>query len=386
MASINDRWWVKKPDGTKVKSDRYQVGHRWQVRYRNDEGKGRNKSFEKKIDAERFMASVSVDLHQGTYIDRVTSSKPFGSVAEMWLASRVVDVNTYTQNELHIRRHMLPRWGSIAIGSIKTSQIQEWISTLARSDLSSQYVRLIYANFKLIMDYAVSDNLIALNPCNSKSIKLPARQRKKLEIMSTEQISRILNNFPSELRLIPLIGATCGLRQGELFGLRTQDIDLENSIIHVRQQIKVVHYQPIPCLPKGTKTRSVPMPEYVRDELVEFLDTCHPLEGERTLEPSEAGIIFTLRERKPINKNYFNTAYWHKTLKAAEISRMRTSGMHGLRHYCASMWLEKGVSIKAVSEYLGHSDAGFTLRTYTHLLGNSDDSARSAFTDIQMTL
>jgi len=128
------------------------------------------------------------------------------------------------------------------------------------------------------------------------------------------------------------------------------------------------------------------MPEYVRDELAQFLRSCDPLQGERTLEPSEAGIIFTLRERKPINKNYFNTAYWHKTLKAAEISRMRTSGMHGLRHYCASMWLEKGVSIKAVSEYLGHSDAGFTLRTYTHLLGNSDVSARSAFTDIQMIL
>jgi integrase len=279
---------------------------------------------------------------------------------------------------------MLPRWGKVAVGSIKTSQIQEWISALAKSGLSSQYVRLIYANFKLIMDYAVSDNLIALSPCNSKAIKLPSRQRKKLEILTTEQIVRILYNFPLELRLIPLIGATCGLRQGELFGLRIQDIDLQNSIIHVRQQIKVVRYQPIPCLPKGTKTRSVPMPDYVRDELVAFISTCDPLEGERTLEPSEAGVIFTLRERKPINKNYFNTAYWHKTLKSAGISRMRTSGMHGLRHYCASKWLENGVSIKAVSEYLGHSDAGFTLRTYTHLLGNTDAQARHAFDELKV--
>jgi integrase len=379
MASINDRWWVKKPDGTKAKSDRYQVGYRWQVRYRNDEGKGRNKSFEKKIDAERFLASVSVDLHQGTYIDRLTSSKPFSNVAEMWLASRVVDINTYTQNELHIRRHMLPRWGKVAVGSIKTSQIQEWISVLAKSGLSSQYVRLIYANFKLIMDYAVSDNLIALSPCNSKLIKLPAKQRKKLEIMTTEQVTRILDDFPKGLRLIPLIGATCGLRQGELFGLRIQDIDLENSVIHVRQQIKVIGYAPTPCLPKGAKTRSVPIPEFVRDEIAEYLSTVEPLAGERTLDPSEAGIIFTLRERKPINKNYFNTAYWHKALKNAGISRMRTSGMHGLRHYCASMWLEKGVSIKAVSAYLGHSDAGFTLRTYTHLLGNTDETARGSF-------
>ena len=382
MASINDRWWVKKPDGTKAKSDRYQVGHRWQVRYRNEESKGRNKSFEKRIDAERFLASVSVELHQGTYIDRVTSSKPFSSVAEMWLASRVVDINTYTQNELHIRRHMLPRWGKVAIGSIKTSQVQEWISALAKSGLSSQYVRLIYANFKLIMEYAVGDSLIAISPCNSKLIKLPAKQRKKLEIMSTEKVNQILDDFPSELRLIPLIGATCGLRQGELFGLRIQDIDLENSVIHVRQQIKVIRYQPTPCLPKGGKTRSVPMPLFVRDEIAKFLSHVEPLAGERTLDPTEAGILFTLRERKPINKNYFNTAYWHKALKKAGISRMRTSGMHGLRHYCASIWLENGVSIKAVSDYLGHSDAGFTLRTYTHLLGNADTKARESFDEL----
>lgn len=79
------------------------------------------------------------------------------------------------------------------------------------------------------------------------------------------------------------------------------------------------------------------MPDFVRDEIAEILATVEPLAGERALDPTEAGIIFTLRERKPINKNYFNTSYWHKSLKHAGISRMRTSGMHGLRHYCASM-------------------------------------------------
>lgn len=325
------------------------------------------------------MASVSVQLHQGTYIDRISSTKPFQLVADSWLASRVVDISTYTQSELHIRRHMLPRWSKSPVGAIKTTQIQEWISLLSKSGISSQYIRLIFANFKLILDHAVADNLIAANPSTSKAIKLPARDKRKIEVMGTRQVTAILSAFPSELRLIPLLGATCGLRQGELFGLRIQDFDLENSVIHVRQQIKLVSYKPIPTLPKGKKTRSVPMPEYVRDQVAVFLETCVPLEGERSLEPTEAGIIFTLRERKPINKNYFNTSYWDKTLKASGVPKMRSTGMHGLRHYCASTWLENGVNIKAVSEYLGHADAGFTLRTYTHLLGNTDTKARMSF-------
>lgn len=52
--------------------------------------------------------------------------------------------------------------------------------------------------------------------------------------------------------------------------------------------------------------------------------------------------------------------------------------MHALRHYYASVLLDSGENIKALAEYLGHSDPGFTLRTYTHLMPNSQDRARKA--------
>ncbi|MGH8942016.1 MAG: site-specific integrase, partial [Acidimicrobiia bacterium] len=47
-------------------------------------------------------------------------------------------------------------------------------------------------------------------------------------------------------------------------------------------------------------------------------------------------------------------------------------------HHYASVLLENGVSIRAVSEYLGHHDPGFTLRTYAHLMPESEDRARAA--------
>jgi hypothetical protein len=52
--------------------------------------------------------------------------------------------------------------------------------------------------------------------------------------------------------------------------------------------------------------------------------------------------------------------------------------MHALRHFYASVLLDAGESIKALSEYLGHSDPGFTLRTYTHLLPTSGQRTRQA--------
>lgn len=50
-------------------------------------------------------------------------------------------------------------------------------------------------------------------------------------------------------------------------------------------------------------------------------------------------------------------------LKGAGLKHIR---LHDMRHTAASLMLQNGVDIKTVSEMLGHFDAGFTLRTYTH--------------------
>ncbi|MGH3433018.1 MAG: tyrosine-type recombinase/integrase [Thermocrispum sp.] len=52
--------------------------------------------------------------------------------------------------------------------------------------------------------------------------------------------------------------------------------------------------------------------------------------------------------------------------------------MHALRHYYASVLLDAGESIKAVADYLGHSSAAFTLKTYTHLMPSSEERTRAA--------
>ena len=65
-------------------------------------------------------------------------------------------------------------------------------------------------------------------------------------------------------------------------------------------------------------------------------------------------------------------------LKKAVIPENRDSGMHALRHRFASVLLDGGVSIREVAEWLGHSDPGFTLRTYTHLMKQGEDRMRLA--------
>ncbi|WP_435887241.1 tyrosine-type recombinase/integrase [Streptomyces griseoluteus] len=69
---------------------------------------------------------------------------------------------------------------------------------------------------------------------------------------------------------------------------------------------------------------------------------------------------------------------WRPALTSAGIPLGHGNGMHALRHFYASVLLDAGEGIKALSEYLGHHDPSFTLRTYTHLMPNSEARTRAA--------
>jgi integrase len=180
------------------------------------------------------------------------------------------------------------------------------------------------------------------------------------------------------------LAAGLGLRQGEVFGLAAEDVDFLRGVVHVRRQVKLFGgNRQVFAPPKGGKTRDLPMSRAVALELSAHI-AAHPphevsLPWQMTDGPAATvGLILTSRERKALNRNYVNTFLWGPALTKAGMERVRSNGMHALRHWYASVLLDAGVSIKALSEYLGHADPGFTLRTYTHLMPSTEEKAREA--------
>ncbi|MXM66937.1 tyrosine-type recombinase/integrase [Streptomyces sp. HUCO-GS316] len=94
--------------------------------------------------------------------------------------------------------------------------------------------------------------------------------------------------------------------------------------------------------------------------------------------PVTASLLFTGSAGLALDRNRFNDRVWRPALRAVDIETGRDNGMHALRHFYASVLLDAGESIKALSEYLGHHDPGFTLRTYTHLMPSSETRTRAA--------
>ena len=348
---------------------------KWRVRYRDPAGSERSKHFERKFDAERFRATIQADLLRGNYLDPDAGKVLFSTFSKKWLAGQTVDVSTLQAMEVRLRVHLDPTFGNQELRAIKPSTVQIWLAELQKR-LAPTYVRVLLANLSGILHAAVDDGLIARNPCKAKSVRAPKIPQLRVRPWSHEQVQAVVAALPARYSAVAVVAAGCGLRQGEAFGLRVSDVDFLRHALHVRQQVKLLaDNKPIITPPKGGKSREVPLPESVGLALAEHI---------RHFPRGKDGLIFTTRERKPLNRNYINAYVWKNALREAGVEPTRINGMHALRPYHASALLESGVSIRAVSEYLGHADPGFTLRIYAHLMPTSDEKARHAI-DLALT-
>ncbi|MCW2753745.1 MAG: integrase [Marmoricola sp.] len=280
MASINDRWHVSdRKSGQKVRSSRYGRGKRWQVRYRDPSGESRNRSFDRKVDADRFMVEVSNRLIRGDYVDRRAGRIAFADYAAPWLERQVLAPTSRASMETRMRVHVYPHWGTTHLVGITPAGIQRWIRELQES-LAPSYVRLIVTNFSAVLSAAVLDGLLSDNPCRSRAVRVPAVPNRRIRPWTVGQLIEVLEAMPARYRALVAVGAGCGLRQGECFGLRVHDVDFLRDELHVRQQIRIVAGMPTPALPKYARTRTVPMPEWVKHELaVMFSQVVQPGDG-----------------------------------------------------------------------------------------------------------
>ena len=353
----------------------------YRVRWRGPDGKERNKSFKRKVDADRFAATVSADLVRGQYVDPDAGKVAFEAYAMQWLAAQTFEEGTYVAVELRFRLHAFPVLGNRNLNEIQPSTIQGWLRTLA--DLAPSYRQIIFANVSTVFTAAVDDSLIVANPCRARSVRRPKRGHRKVVPWPRERVLKVRDELPARYRLMVWLGAGLGMRQGEIFGLSPEDIDVERGEVHLRRQVKLVGNKQMFGLPKGRKVRDVPLPDAVLGAINAHMTAYPPIEvtlpWERTDgKPTTFTLLLYSREKKALSRNYINSLIWKPALERAGVPTTRDNGSHALRHFYASTALHEGESIKALSEYLGHADPGFTLRTYTHLVEDSAERTKRA--------
>ena len=297
------------------------------------------------------------------------SGMTLGQWLDKWLADymtltvRESTLNSYKNITEH---HIKPLLGDEKIGSITTGDIQKmynWLRENGRVNehyekgnaLSDSFIRRVHMMLHEAMDAAVRERLIPKNPTEGTII--PKVNYAPKQILTEEQLEK----FMEALKQDPLwfdffyTELTTGMRRGEICGLKWQDFDDKTGRLHIHRSVGTRKGGGVRV--GETKTES----------------------GARTilLPPSTAEIL-KQRKKKSYSEWIFHnptvpelpmnpsSAYRHlKTLlKNAELPLIR---FHDLRHTFATHALNSGVDAKTLSGILGHTNASFTLDTYTHM-------------------
>lgn len=388
MAHVEDRWFqtVRLPSGRseRRRTPLFGKGLRYRVRYIGPDGRERSQSYpdRAKREAEAFLVSMESDKLRGVYIDPSAGRVTFHVYAEEWMRTRSFDESTRESTEYRVRKHLLPFFGSRQLASIRPGHVREWDRALV-GVLASGTRSVVFAHLRSILAAAVDDERIAKNPCSAASVKPPRPGERKVVPWTHVQLSAVRAALAPRYRVLVDLAAGCGLRQGEAFAVSPDDADVVGGWLHVRRQVKLVRSRLVFGLPKNDRDRRVPLPSTVARALRAHAEMSSPVVTTLPWEepggvPTTVALLVTSGRAGALNRSTFNAKNWRPAVESAGMVPDRTTGMHALRHFYASELLDAGESVKALSSYLGHSDPGFTLRTYTHLMPSSEDRTRKA--------
>ncbi|MEV0821861.1 tyrosine-type recombinase/integrase [Nonomuraea rubra] len=408
MARVRDLWFttVKGPDGKPVRKKTAKHpdnggnpdANRWQGVWIGPDGREKTATRRVKDAARKYARKMEEDLERGEYIDPAAGNAQFDAYGQRWLSSRTgIDPASLIRYESMYRLHIGPKFGKRKVGSIKPSEVQEFLAELGeRYEASTPITALLV--LQGILDLAVADEKIKKNPAKADIVKAPAHAYKKVVPWADSVVLAIIAAHPAHLRAMPVLGAGCGMRAGEWFGLALEDVDFEEMTIHVRRQVKKLRSDFVFALPKRDKERTIPMSRWVAEHLRAHIEAHTPrpytLPWEKPAgKPRTHNLLFrwATDDLHVRHRNYDETV-WKPALVAAGVIpepvkdtqgrrrylTTRQQGTHQLRHYFASVTLAGGVTIKDLSEYLGHADPALTLRVYAHMLPSSHDRVREA--------
>ncbi|GAA0936348.1 site-specific integrase [Actinocorallia libanotica] len=419
MGFTKDLWTRPDPTGAKdkngkpvrLRNDRWGKGKRWLACWIDPDGSERSQAFRTRVEADQHWKAMETDIRRGDYHDPNAGKVLFDDIGKRWIGSRVVDPSTRLRYETVYRLHVEPYFGRRQVRTIKPSEIQAWLGQLSERFEPSTPIAAFLV-LQGVLDLAVADGAIKKSPAKSPVVQRPKQHAREISAWSDERVRRVIEAHPDGLRCIPELGASCGMREGEIFGVALEDFDFAEKVLRVRRQVKSLNGLFVFALPKNDRERLVPLPDWTIASVQRHIQTYPPRACTLPWEKPDGPLrTHRILFRWPLDGGHVNSRtyaeqVWKPALVVAEVispptrtprpekpgldgkrrtrlryATTRREGTHQLRHYYASITLAGGVSIKELAEYLGHSDPAFTLRRYAHMLPSSHERARSVINE-----
>lgn len=306
---------------------------------------------------------------------RGTDQTKLGDYLDGWIETdtRLSPTTRLRYSDL-ARLHINPRMGGMKITNVSAATIEAFMGALVKAGVGQETRLKCYSVLHRGFQRLVKQRRLFIHPC--AGVDRPRVERIKRPSLDADQSEDLLTAVKNHrLAAIFMLAITTGMRQGEIFGLQWDDVDLARGIITVKHSLEEIKGKLRLKPPKSAAgLRSVKLSKLAVDALQE--------RWAMAMEEDAAGVpfVFCDTQGNPLRKSNFRRREWAAAKKAAGLPEGLR--FHDLRHTNASLLLKSNVHVKVVSERLGHSDIRLTLNTYSHILAGMQDTAADAFDNL----
>jgi integrase len=326
---------------------------RYEVRYRDGEGRQRCRWFTAAKDAQAF--KIDIDRRKQAGLLYQSAPERFGDVASAWLkrfergaAGRVRP----RPNTIRITRELMPKLAplhELRVDQLRRAVVEDFIAPLAGD--TPRRGEMVLALLKRILRSA-EERGQQVDPAVFH-VRVARPVEREPRFLTWEEADDLRSWMPEYVSRIVPIAILTMLRRGEIFGLRDADIDFEAGSIAVHSQRQDgAHVQ--------TKTRAGRRTVDVGPHVLKLL------REQQLARPRGAqSYLFTAPGGTPFDPDNFMYRVFKPAARGAMIPELT---FHDLRHTGASLMIAAGCHVKVIAEQMGHSDGGaLVLQRYGHL-------------------
>ena len=343
----------------------------WRARITLDNGKRKYFSSKSRAEAVKKMNAALHDLGKG--IPLLDERQTVRDYLTNWYEGMKTQIRPSTYRRYgDFVNHIQPVLGRYALAKLTPQQLQVFYNKKLAEGLSPTTVHAIHAMLHRALEDALQMGLVNRNV--SEMLKPPRRGNREMMTLSVLEMQRFLEVVRNDrFFALYVLALSTGMREGELLGLRWQDVDLARRTVQVRMNVAEIARKRFALAETKTvySRRNVALTQAAVDALAEHWQ-------KQQLQPTaiNMGLVFPSETGGIMIPHNITKRSFKRYLVKAGLSR--DIRFHDLRHTAATLLLASGVNVKVVSEMLGHSNVAITLRIYAHVLPHMQQSAVQA--------
>lgn len=367
-----------------VKPVETSAGRRYEVRVHGQRADGTRFQHKKRFTsveaAVKWRSTVVSELAHGTHV--APSEITVRQAVDSWLIGQRIRPKTMSAYVTSLRP-LVDALGDRPVQQVTKDDIEKVVTALregtsrmgtwhapekltknkkeTRAAWAPASINPMLARARSIFDDLMAQGIVVRNP--AALVKSLPTEKADMHTLSAEQVTALLTATAGNAFGIAWQLAVYGLRRGEILALDWSSVDFDKSTISISAARLAVSGGSVTGATKTkTSTRTLPMP----DDLARALRAERKRQRELRLalgsKWQDSGLVVVDEFGHPPHPDTLTKA-WKSALSDAGLPHVR---LHDARHSCATLMHLRGVPVVVIAAWLGHQDAGFTLRTYAH--------------------